>query len=136
MLPFFVYGTLLPKQPNYPLWADAIERLAPATLADATLFNMGHFPMMVTYKDAMVKGAVVWISAEKYTQTLTKIDRLERFIPHDHVNSLYQRKAVTVRTQHEIEVLAWAYFGDQWRTRGCQAIGGDWLAYLWKNCKH
>jgi gamma-glutamylcyclotransferase (GGCT)/AIG2-like uncharacterized protein YtfP len=51
-LPFFVYGTLLPGQPNYPLWAAAIRSEQPATLPNGRLYDMaqlglGHYPLLV-----------------------------------------------------------------------------------------
>ncbi len=129
MLPFFVYGTLLPDQPNYPLWEDAVERLTPATLSDATLFSMGHFPMMVECAGKQVQGVLVEISAESYPKILAKIDRLEGFMPHDPNGSLYQRRSARVQTADRQIVKAWTYFGDRVRTQGCLAIGGDWVRF-------
>jgi gamma-glutamylcyclotransferase (GGCT)/AIG2-like uncharacterized protein YtfP len=129
MLPFFVYGTLLPQQTNFSLWEDAIERITPATLANATLYSMGHFPMMVEKAGETVWGAVVEIQTERYRAILAAIDRLEGFVPVDPAGSLYQRKAVYVRTQDANELLAWTYFGDQFRTRDRPAIGGDWVTF-------
>ncbi len=130
MRPFFVYGTLLPEQPNFLLWKDAIEQITPATLTDFTLFSLERFPMMVARTGERVQGALIEISAEAYPDILATIDQLEGFNPADPANSIYQRKAVEVHTTDGRDITAWTYVGDEKYTGGRLAIGGDWLAFF------
>ncbi len=46
-LPFFVYGTLLPGQPNDELWADSIIKIEAAFLDNSHIYDMGYYPMLV-----------------------------------------------------------------------------------------
>ena len=46
-LPFFVYGTLIPDQPNYYLWKDSIVNTKKGFIKNHQLFDMGHYPMIV-----------------------------------------------------------------------------------------
>ena len=45
-LPFFVYGTLIPGQPNYYLWKDCIVNTKKGSIEYYQLFDMGHYPMI------------------------------------------------------------------------------------------
>ena len=49
-LPFFVYGTLIPDQPNYYLWKDSIVSTKDGLIKNYQLFDMGHYPMIVESK--------------------------------------------------------------------------------------
>ena len=48
-LPFFVYGTLLPGQPNDDLWGDGIAQVETAVLDDSHIYDMGYYPMLVGF---------------------------------------------------------------------------------------
>ena len=70
LLPFFVYGTLLPGQPNAHLWGDGIVAQQNATLANGRLYDLGAFPMLVEEGEEKVVGWFVhdyeteeWIDA-------------------------------------------------------------------------
>ena len=76
-LPFFVYGTLLPGQPNYYLWREAIERVRPAVLPRSCLYDLGCYPMLVDAPDGEVRGLVVTIRPSSYRAAVALLDQLE-----------------------------------------------------------
>ena len=63
--PFFVYGTLLPGQPNYYLLEYAITHSAQAIIYDCQLYDMGPYPMMV--------GDVPVVQAYAYSKYLGEL---------------------------------------------------------------
>lgn len=132
MRPFFVYGTLLPDQPNFDLWAHAITQTIPATVADMTLYSMGHYPMMVREPDAAVHGALIEIDPAHYAQILERIDQLENYDPANPSGSLYRRVKVLARAG-ATATEAWAYIGRHAAVKGKQPIGADWPAHSAEN---
>ena len=60
-LPFFVYGTLIPEQPNYYLWKDSIVDTKKGLIPNYQLFDMGHYPMIVKSEGNNVHGLLVYI---------------------------------------------------------------------------
>ena len=74
-LPFFVYGTLIPNQPNYYLWEKSVINTESGLLKNYQLFDMGHYPMIVESKGSNVEGILIEIKEEennryKYIYTL------------------------------------------------------------------
>ena len=133
MRPFFVYGTLLPGQPNFDLWRDDIKHIEPAILWAATLYDMGGYPMLVEGHDAVVKGALVEIVPEAYEATLARIDELEAYDEAARRYSIYLREARQVQVNDGSHRVAWVYIGAQRHVAGMEPFGGDWIAYSAEN---
>jgi gamma-glutamylcyclotransferase (GGCT)/AIG2-like uncharacterized protein YtfP len=141
-LPFFVYGTLLPGQPNYHLWAEAIRSEQPAffpngRLYDMTLLNLGHYPMLVEEQGEQaasskwqVMGVVVETEPELYRTVLATLDILEDYRPDRSAGSFYRRVKRIVTLTSGRQVVAWAYLGRAAIVAGLVPIPeGNWKAY-------
>lgn len=63
-LPFFVYGTLIPGQPNDHLWQGAIGSLEAAVFDNGRLYDMGFYPMLVEGRAGMVKGKLIRVDGD------------------------------------------------------------------------
>lgn len=131
--PFFVYGTLLPGQPNDHFWEDKVLDTQPASLSAVHLFAFPSFPMMVASEHAsdQVSGQLVWVQPDACNRIMKHIDMLENYDPADHENSPYQRVLRTVTTQTGKKVNAWTYLGHPQMVAGLPKIpDGDWLKYV------
>lgn len=129
-LPIFVYGTLLPEQPNAFLWGSGIAEIETAVLQPATLYDMGHYPMLVE-EAGQVTGALVRVRPEQYTAVVARLDELEGFDPAQPEASAYRRLARGVRLADGREAMAWVYVGGTSFVQGCPRIDdGDWAAYI------
>jgi len=80
-VPFFVYGTLLPEQPNFRLWGDSISRMEYGRIKDCQLFDMGAYPMLIEEKEKYVHGMLVFVVPEKVDDMIAIIDELEGYDP-------------------------------------------------------
>lgn len=105
--PFFVYGTLLPNQPNYSLWGSSIAQTEPAVYTNGRLYDLGAYPLMTDGKET-IKGLLVWLKPALFDETLIKLDKLEG-IGQSDVYARVQRPFDTLITQQTI--LAWTYLG-------------------------
>ncbi len=130
---FFVYGTLLPGQPNAHYWGDSVMQITAATLHNATLYDMGSYPMLIGRPNSSVQGALVTVHPDRYDALLVQLDRLETYNPDDHANSMYVRMRRTVVTASGARVKAWVYVGKEKYVRGMEPLGGDWIAYAAAN---
>jgi gamma-glutamylcyclotransferase (GGCT)/AIG2-like uncharacterized protein YtfP len=136
-LPFFVYGTLLPGQPNYHLWAGAIRAEQPATLPNGRLYdmaqlNLGHYPMLVEEVTDrwQVMGMVVDVESLYYETVLRTLDMLEDFRPTQPDESFYRRARRVVTLANGEQRVAWVYIGRPVTVAGLEPIpGGNWRAY-------
>ncbi len=133
-LPFFVYGTLIPGQPNDTYWSDAILSVEPAVFSPGRLFDFGSFPMLVESRwpdgGGQVSGRLVHVSAEPYGSILAAIDGLEDYDPANEAASIYRRVARDVSTAAGETVRAWVYIGRESFAQGRPVVtGGDWVAY-------
>ena len=129
--PFFVYGTLLPGQPNYYVWGEAIEAEEQATLANGRLYDMGHYPMLIEAGDKPVKGLLVGVAETEYGAVLARLDYLEGYDPAQPEACAYRRVLREVRGINGCVQSAWVYIGHPQYIAGKPAIpGGDWLAYV------
>ena len=90
-LPFFVYGTLIPEQPNYYLWKDSIVDTKKGLIPNYQLFDMGHYPMIVKSEGNNVHGLLAYIKNEDYEKIAKIIDNLEGYNPENHGSSAYNR---------------------------------------------
>ena len=118
-LPFFVYGTLLPDQPNFFVWGEDIARMEPATFYGGRLYDMGFYPMLIAAEaDTAVSGQLITPHPAQYEAVCQRLDELEGYDPEQPELSDYQRRQVEVvvsdgRSQH-----AWVTWANQslWST--------------------
>ena len=124
MHPFFVYGTLLPDQPNYELWGGAIVKSEPATLQGATLYDMGSFPVAGRQQLEGTIGFVVGQSRRMFSLICTR-KRCNAWMHSNNTirnireHSAYRRVQRSVVTKEDIEELAWVYVGNLRLSVGC-----------------
>ncbi|MFH0519013.1 gamma-glutamylcyclotransferase family protein [Streptomyces sp. M41] len=133
-LPFFVYGTLRPGEPNHDRFLRG-RTLAeePARLVGAHLYDGPGYPYAVDEPGAAgtVRGELVTARPEEYPALLAALDRLEEYAPGDARN-LYERIArEVIRTADATAVRAWVYVAApsvaaRLRARGTLLDGGDW----------
>lgn len=130
MLPIFVYGTLLPDQPNFFLWRDALTKIDPARLNNACLYDMGMFPMLIEGVKGSVQGAVGHVKVGQYAHVLAQLDKLEEFDPQQPDTSAYRRVKRTVVVAPGNAIDAWVYVGNK-ALIGTQPViaSGDWLEH-------
>ncbi|GJM42583.1 MAG: hypothetical protein DHS20C20_28650 [Ardenticatenaceae bacterium] len=128
---FFVYGTLLPKQPNFSLWKSDISHMMPATLNGGLLYDMGYYPMLVAAKEShLVHGMVMTVHSDKYALVLQRLDGLEGYDPNQPNQTGYRRRLVKVVLQNGRFQPAWAYLGQSALVTNKQMIeSGDWATY-------
>lgn len=138
-LPFFVYGTLKPGEPNYArLLAGQTASEAPASLAGAALFTEGPYPFLTTAADVLrpgdtvVYGTIVALRPSVYDLVLADLDRLEGYVEGGAQN-LYERVAMEVATDGGPR-RAWVYIAGaatlaQIRAGALRYIpGGTWAS--------
>ncbi|QOV38506.1 gamma-glutamylcyclotransferase [Streptomyces ferrugineus] len=133
-LPFFVYGTLRPGEPNHDHFLRGRTLTEePARLEGAVLYDGPGYPYAV--EDASLGGTVygdlVTARPEQYPALLSALDRLEEYAPGDPRN-LYERLARKVlRTADGTAVPAWVYVAAptvaaRLRAKGRLIESGDW----------
>ena len=133
-LPFFVYGTLLPDQPNFHLWEADIETMEPATFLGGRLHDMGYYPMLVTVVDEAVQGMVITVNAAQYDTVLQRLDALEGYDPNQPDSSAYRRQKVEVVLANGRSQQVWVYLGQAQLVQGKPVVSdGDWAKYAAKN---
>ncbi len=133
MRPFFVYGTLLPGQPNHDLWENKITNQMPATIWAATLYDLGGYPMLIEGHDAVVNGMVIEVAPSAYEQVLANIDNLEHYDDNKRGNSVYLREARQIQLTDGSQCVAWVYVGQEKYVSGLSPIGSDWIKYSAEN---
>lgn len=130
MLPFFVYGTLLPGQPNAYLWQTAVATIQPATLPNGRLYDLGFYPMLVQEPGHQVQGVLLTIHPEAYASLLAKLDYLEGYDPTQPNNPGYRRLDQAVYRPDGQKEMAWVYVGTADLVVGYPPIpAGDWRQY-------
>ncbi|UZI31399.1 gamma-glutamylcyclotransferase family protein [Streptomyces sp. VB1] len=90
-LPFFVYGTLLPGEPNHDLFLrgrTAGER--PAVLPRALLYEGPGYPYAIE-GHGRVHGTLLVAAPGVYGELLGLLDHLEEFLGPGHPRNLYER---------------------------------------------
>ena len=129
-LPFFVYGTLLPEQPNYYLWKDSIERTSAARIKDCQLFDMGHYPMLVQVEGKYVEGMLMYIKSDDFGNVIKRIDNLEGYDPQNHGNSAYNREMRDIELNGKVEK-AWVYLGSiEFINKERSVESGNWVQHV------
>ena len=128
--PFFVYGTLLPDQPNFYLWGSAITSMETAQFNGGQLYDMGFYPMVVAAKVTAVQGMVIWVAAARYTIIQQRLDNLEGYDPANADGSAYRRQRVQVTLANGRLQQAWIYMG-QPQFAGDKPVisSGNWASY-------
>ncbi|MGP4011069.1 gamma-glutamylcyclotransferase family protein [Streptomyces sp. 4N124] len=134
-LPFFVYGTLRPGEPNHDLFLRGrTEAEEPARLTGALLYDGPGYPYAVEdVGGRFVCGELVTARPEAYGELLAALDQLEEYAPGDPRN-LYERVVRDVTREADgTAVCAWVYVAApavavRLRARGKLIEGGDWRA--------
>ncbi|MET8687969.1 gamma-glutamylcyclotransferase family protein [Streptomyces sp. NPDC004732] len=134
-LPFFVYGTLRPGEPNHAVHLrgrTAAEE--PALLPDAVLYDGPGYPYAVERPgEGPVRGELVTALPAAYDRLLVTLDLLEEYAPGDPRN-LYERVVRDVLDHAGSAVRAWVYVAAPrvaagLRTSGSLIGGGDWASH-------
>lgn len=131
MLPFFVYGTLRPGEPNHDLFLRGrVRSEEPAVMRGVVLYDGPGYPYAVEEPGGVVVGEVVTACPEAYGELLGALDRLEEYAPGDPAN-LYERVERPVALGDGGVVRAWVYVAApavaaRLRARGKLIEGGDW----------
>jgi len=145
-LPFFVYGTLLPDQPNYDLIVKESIEQRRAYFPDGRLYDLGPFPMLLEGSGGLVKGILYSINEADYPIILHRLDALEGFNPRNPSAGDFRRVERLVNLVSGSSIMAWVYIGKPASIRGARLIlSGDWIAYSsenkdklvewWVNCR-
>jgi len=130
-LPFFVYGTLIPDQPNYYLWKDSIINTKKGLIKNYQLFDMGHYPMIVELEGNNVDGIVIHIKTEDYDKITKIIDNLEGYNPERHGSSAYNREIRDIELEEGELVKAWIYIGNgKYIKKGNEVKAGNWVKHV------
>lgn len=129
--PFFVYGTLLPGQPNAYLWEGLALAQMGAVLPHGRLYDLGHYPMLVAEPGHQVQGALLSMAPEAYAVVIERLDDLEGYTPDNPEACPYHRVARDVLLGNGRVVTAWVYLGHSRHTAGHPPVpAGDWAAYV------
>jgi gamma-glutamylcyclotransferase (GGCT)/AIG2-like uncharacterized protein YtfP len=133
-LPFFVYGTLLPDQPNYDLIVKESIEQRPAYFPDGRLYDLGPFPMLLEGSGGLVKGILYSINEADYPIILHRLDALEGFNPRNPTAGDFRRVKRLVNLESGSSIIAWVYLGKPASIIGARFIlSGDWIAYSREN---
>lgn len=133
-LPFFVYGTLLPGEPNHDLFLrgrTAGER--PAVLPRALLYDGPGYPYAIE-GHGRVHGTLLVAAPGVYGELLGLLDHLEEFLGPGHPRNLYERVVREVELPGEAgapgpgdgageSVRAWVYLAAAAVTRSLRTGG-------------
>jgi gamma-glutamylcyclotransferase (GGCT)/AIG2-like uncharacterized protein YtfP len=130
-LPFFVYGTLLPGQPNAFLWGEAIVSQEVGWLANGRLYDLGSFPILLEEGADSVQGMVIGVAQEQYAEVMARLDELEGYDPEQPDKAGYRRAEREVVLENGRWQTAWVYIGQGIKTNGLTSVpGGNWVSYI------
>ncbi|MEU1331452.1 gamma-glutamylcyclotransferase family protein [Streptomyces sp. NPDC005865] len=131
-LPFFVYGTLRPGEPNHAAYLHGrTVAQEPARWPDAVLYAGPGYPYAVEAAGhGPVHGELVTAGPASYDRLLVALDLLEEYVPGDPRN-LYERVARDVIRPDGTSTRAWIYIAAprlaaDLLTSGTVIDGGDW----------
>ncbi len=132
-LPFFVYGTLIPDQPNYYLWKDSIADTKNGIIKNYQLFDMGHYPMILQSEGNNVHGMLMYVNDEDYEKITKIIDNLEGYNPENHGNSAYNREMRDIELKNGESEKAWIYIGSKEYVKEENSVkNGNWVKHISK----
>ncbi|WP_326683805.1 gamma-glutamylcyclotransferase [Streptomyces microflavus] len=131
-LPFFVYGTLLPGEPNHDLFLrgrTSGERAA--VLPRALLYDGPGYPYAID-GHGRVHGTLLAAAPGVYEELLGLLDHLEEYLGPGHPRNLYERVVREIELPGEGTVRAWVYLAAaavtrSLRTGGSVIDGGRWV---------
>ena len=129
-LPVFVYGTLRNSQGNY-FWAleGRTTSELPSFLDNADMYGRGRGFPYVADGTGSVRGELMYIDAQHYTDVLSTLDGLEGYRGPGLANH-YDRMVRSVRLDDGSHVAAWVYLLDPVRagrfSDDDRIITGDW----------
>ena len=130
--PVFVYGTLRTGQPNHRLFNEGvIASINPAILRRAQMHGAGRGFPYVTDGDNEVVGELVWLTADRYQDTLRRLDRLEGYhgpAARNHYDRVQRDVATESSDGDEVLVTAWVYLAAPGIRVGAPVPTGDWVA--------
>jgi len=130
-LPFFVYGTLIPEEPNYYLWKDSIANTKNGLIRNHQLFDMGHYPMIIESDGNKVYGMIMYIKDEDYDKIIKVIDNLEGYNPENHGSSAYNRVIRDIELEDGKIEKAWIYVGSKEYVKEENAVkNGNWVKHI------
>jgi len=144
-IPFFVYGTLLPNQPNFHLWGDGIVAMEDARLHNGRLHDLGNYPMLIEAGNQQVHGKLITVAADSYQKIMTQLDTLEGYNPEQPHASAYRRIEREVEGANSLPPRksggrlhsAWIYIGQEPYTFGMPFIeSGNWTTYIANEMEH
>ncbi|MEU3451717.1 gamma-glutamylcyclotransferase family protein [Streptomyces thermolilacinus] len=130
-LPFFVYGTLRPGQPNHALClAGRTARVEAARLPGAVLHDGPGYPYALRDPGGGgVTGELVHAAPGAYGDLLAVLDRLEEYHGPGHPLNLYERlRCDVLRVRDGARVPAWVYVAAARAVPGPRIADGDWLS--------
>lgn len=113
VLPFFVYGTLMPGRENYPHFLRGMTLAEKqASLNAAVLYSDGRYPYLVleptlVQPEDRVNGWLMTVKPHRYATVLAAVDGLEGYQAGD-THNWYERVICQVETQGRM-VEAWTY---------------------------
>ena len=129
-IPFFVYGTLIPGQPNDHLWRGGIKSIETAVFRNGKLYDLGHYPMLVEEGVGTVRGKLISVANGQYKDILQRLDSLEGYNPEQPSKSSFRRIKREVTTGTGQKFLCWLYVGRQeFVLDGKMIPSGDWENY-------
>ncbi|MFD8966536.1 gamma-glutamylcyclotransferase family protein [Streptomyces sp. NPDC059568] len=134
-LPFFVYGTLRPGEPNYDLCLRGrTAHEEPARLEGALLYDGPGYPYVIEDRGTVV-GDLITAKPGQYGELLAVLDELEEYVAPGDPANVYERVARDVLSAGGTTVSAWVYFAaprvaHELRARGQVIAGGDWLTHV------
>ncbi|GAA1903972.1 gamma-glutamylcyclotransferase [Streptomyces durmitorensis] len=133
-LPFFVYGTLRPGEPNHDAFLrGSVTTEEPARLAGAVLYEGPGYPYLVEEPEGgPVRGELITARPSAYERLLADLDVLEEYAPGDPRN-LYERVVREVALLDGATARAWVYVAApgvaaRLRASGTAIGGGDWAS--------
>ena len=130
-LPFFVYGTLIPDQPNHYLWKDSITDTKKGITKNYQLFDMGHYPMIIKSEGSNVNGMLMYIKTEDYDKITKIIDNLEGYNSENHGSSAYNREIRDIELENGELEKAWIYIGSEKYIKKENAVkDGNWVKHV------
>ncbi|MFI7234492.1 gamma-glutamylcyclotransferase family protein [Streptomyces cyaneofuscatus] len=133
-LPFFVYGTLLPGEPNHDLFLrgrTSGERAA--VLPRALLYDGPGYPYAID-GHGHVHGTLLTAAPGVYGELLALLDHLEEYLGPGHPRNLYERvvREVELPGEEPVATRAWVYLAAAAVTRSLRTSGsviaeGRWV---------
>ncbi len=129
--PIFVYGTLLPGQPNDYIWQDCAQAVERAFATGCCLYDFGSYPVMIEGGRGRVVGQLIYLNRACYSQTIQNLDFLEGFDPQHPGDSNFRRVMLKVTRPNGEKVAAWAYIGKREHMKNLPLIEhGDWAKFF------